>query len=105
VNDEVRALVVQDNSVVWVGTSAGLSRFDGKTWTNYTTQNSGIPSDYINSIAVDHNGVVWLAHNQYGKYMDASRFDGTTWKSYNKENSVLKDNSVITIAVDANNIK
>ncbi|MDH3354741.1 MAG: hypothetical protein OEL79_05950, partial [Chromatiales bacterium] len=51
---------VDKNGVVWCGTwGAGLSRFDGKTWTNYTMK-EGLPSDHIFMLREDSDGQLWV---------------------------------------------
>ena len=38
---------------LWIGTQAGAAVYDGQTWTDYTTENSGLGEDFIFSIAVE----------------------------------------------------
>jgi ligand-binding sensor domain-containing protein len=38
---------------------AGLACYDGERWTDYTTINSGLPSNTINCAAIDDSGTVW----------------------------------------------
>jgi hypothetical protein len=59
--------VIEPDAGVWIirfdssGSTAGVGFYDGKSWTIYTTQNSGLGSDsYIRGIAVDHQGNVWI---------------------------------------------
>jgi ligand-binding sensor domain-containing protein len=44
---------------IWFGTQAGISVFDGSSWTTYTTDN-GLVSNNILSLATDQDGVVWI---------------------------------------------
>jgi hypothetical protein len=34
----------------------GLSKFEGINWTSYNVSNSGLPDNWIFSIAIDSNG-------------------------------------------------
>ena len=47
------------NGNLWIGTEAGLSRFDGKSFTNYTTAD-GLLDDAVDDIVMDNEGVIWL---------------------------------------------
>lgn len=72
----ILALVADASGHVWVGTAAGLSRFDGQQWTTFTTED-GLADGVIYSLAVDSQGQVW-ARSSNG----LSRFDGQRWTSY-----------------------
>lgn len=53
------SLAVDNDGVVWCGTwGAGLARFDGKTWRNFTTRD-GLPSNHIFMLYKDVKGVIW----------------------------------------------
>ncbi|MCH8331331.1 MAG: hypothetical protein IH946_08105 [Bacteroidetes bacterium] len=41
-------------------------KFDGTDFTNYTDQNSDLALFYINTVAVDASGVVWLGTENNG---------------------------------------
>ncbi|MDP2982243.1 MAG: two-component regulator propeller domain-containing protein [Candidatus Latescibacter sp.] len=91
---------------IWIGTgqawsgSGGVSYYNGISWINYTTKNSGIASDNIYAIAVDKNGIVWIGNTWNG----LSKFDGKTWINYTKDNSPLPDNDIRDLIVDHNNV-
>ena len=60
------------NGDFWVGTYRGLSRFDGRGITNYTTA-QGLADDYVLSMVQDgEDDEVWIGTNGRG----ISRFDG-----------------------------
>lgn len=54
------SLALQDDTVMWLGTSRGLMKFSDMQWTVFDTDNSGLPSNYIKSVVVDNNGTKWL---------------------------------------------
>jgi Two component regulator propeller len=57
------ALAVDREGVVWAGTwGGGLSRFDGKTWTQYTVA-EGLPGNHVFMLHVDPKGVLWIGTN------------------------------------------
>ncbi|MEX2189308.1 MAG: two-component regulator propeller domain-containing protein, partial [Bacteroidota bacterium] len=62
------------NGVVWIGTYAGLNRFNGadESFSRYTTKD-GLPNDVIYGILGDDSGRLWLSTNR-----GISRFDPST---------------------------
>ena len=77
----ITTLAADVSGNVWVGTNAGLSRFDGQQWTTFT-QADGLVDGEIYSLAVDGQGQVW-AGSWYGKGL--ARFDGQRWTRYQFE--------------------
>ncbi|HEV8479452.1 MAG TPA: FlgD immunoglobulin-like domain containing protein [Candidatus Eisenbacteria bacterium] len=63
--DQVNALVVASDGTVWAGTEGGgLSRFDGSTWTSYRNPDNGLPSNFVEGLALASDGTLWIAmHN------------------------------------------
>src|ERR1700761_4291185 len=50
--------IFQDSErYMWIGTSGGISRFDGTEFTNYTRVD-GMTGDLVDAIAQGHNGVL-----------------------------------------------
>jgi len=66
----VRAVAVAPDGTLWFGTSAGVSRFDGATWTTYTTRD-GLAANRVSSVTVGPDGTLW-----FGTAAGVSRFDG-----------------------------
>jgi ligand-binding sensor domain-containing protein/signal transduction histidine kinase len=63
---------------IWFGTwGQGISRFDGKNFTNYSEANHLVAS-LINSILIDKAGNIWIGTQGRG----VSRFDGIKFTSY-----------------------
>lgn len=57
------ALAVDAQGAVWAGTwGGGLSRFDGKTWTQYTVA-EGLPGNHVFMLHLDPKGVLWIGTN------------------------------------------
>jgi ligand-binding sensor domain-containing protein len=57
------SLAVDAQGTVWAGTwGGGLSRFDGKTWTQYTVA-EGLPGNHVFMLHVDPKGVLWIGTN------------------------------------------
>ena len=51
----------KQNGMVWLGTKAGLSKFDGKVFTNYTSDD-GLATGGVHNICADSLGNLWLGH-------------------------------------------
>jgi sugar lactone lactonase YvrE len=96
VTNTIQSIAFQPNGVGWFGTPAGLSSFDGITWTTYTTA-TGLCNNNVHAIAVDQRGWVWV-----GTDTGVSRFDGANWQCYSNSpgNFILPGNRVHAIAVD-----
>jgi len=91
----VGGVVIDTNNNVWVGTDAGVAKFDGATWTVYTTAD-GLPVDIISCIAVDKiTNNVWIGTDGDG----VAKYDGSTWTKYTFADG-LCDNGIHYIAGD-----
>jgi ligand-binding sensor domain-containing protein len=73
----VVSLAVDRQGVVWAGTwGGGLSRFDGKKWTSYTTTD-GLPGNHVFMLHADEKNQLWIGTNngltrwQDGKFTKA----------------------------------
>jgi ligand-binding sensor domain-containing protein len=72
----VRAFANGAEGDLWIGTWAGVSRYNPNTdkFRNYATE---LVSESVSSIAVDRSGRLWI-----GTEGGVSMFDGTDWKSW-----------------------
>lgn len=57
--DAVRALLRDSRGFLWIGTSSGLSRFDGQRFHNYDT-GDGLPSPRVTGLAESPDGTIWV---------------------------------------------
>ena len=58
--NHIAALAVGKDGKVWAGTlGAGLARFDGKAWKNYTVAD-GLPNNQISTLMFDAKGQLWI---------------------------------------------
>jgi ligand-binding sensor domain-containing protein len=60
IDDMVTAIGEDKHGVLWFGTPKGVTRFDGKNWSSFST-NDGLVNNKINAIAADASGAVWFA--------------------------------------------
>jgi diguanylate cyclase (GGDEF)-like protein len=53
--------LLQDNEgFIWVGTQAGLGRFDGTRFQTFTSR-EGLAGNYITGLELDRDGAIWVA--------------------------------------------
>jgi len=73
------ALAVDAQGVVWAGTwGGGLSRYDGKTWRQYTVA-EGLPGNHVFMLHIDPKGTMWIGtNNGLAKMNQTGRFDVLT---------------------------
>jgi len=74
--------IAADGNNIWVGTQAGISRFDGKIWQSYLPgggKDNRLYSnfDVISAIGPDGKGNVW-----FGAHGAVMKFDGDHWEKY-----------------------
>lgn len=92
----VFAMHVDEQQRIWAGTwGGGAARFDGSTWTNFTSRD-GLVGDIVYAIARDPDNALWFGTNR-----GVSRFDGSTWTNYTHHDGLL-DSHVYAIATAAN---
>jgi len=58
--------ILQDhNDYLWLGTRAGVSRFNGKEFVNYSLEN-GMAENGVRTIFKDKNNLIWFGHSGGG---------------------------------------
>jgi len=76
----VFCLFIDSDDNVWAGTwGGGVSRFDGREWTNLTSTD-GLAGDIVFSMTQDEQGVMW-----FGTQRGISRYDGQHWQTLGRE--------------------
>jgi hypothetical protein len=63
-------------NIWYAGYGNGLSKFNGTTFTNYTTANSGLANNFVSCIETNNSGDLLLYAQNFHK---TQSFDGTTW--------------------------
>ncbi len=60
--------IVQDGQgFIWIATESGLNRFDGKSFSVYTKNNSGLISNELNTLLYDkEENVIWIGSQREG---------------------------------------
>jgi len=88
-SNSIQDIFKDSRGYYWIGTEAGLCKFDGVNFKVYT-QRDGLPGDRIWSVTEDTKGNLWFAC--YGNGI--SRYDGHTFKNYSSVNGLVNDNVV-----------
>ena len=74
---EITTAVSYVDGVAWVATYFGDSRYDGRYWHNFLTKDSGLPSNFTNTLrGVDRNRA-W-----FGTDKGLAYYDGANWAVY-----------------------
>ncbi len=69
----VNAMLESPDGLFWVGTMNGLGRYDGQTWTRFTTVD-GLPSNDIFTLSVDSQGLLIIGTSAGVAYYDRQTF-------------------------------
>jgi len=87
--DLVSAIHQDSSGTMWFGTDGGVSRYDGKEFTNFirslaTSATDGLVHDSVHSIYGEPNGVLW-----FGTDGGVSRHDGKEFVNLTPEDGLL----------------
>ncbi len=86
----ITALLQDKEGYIWIGTQAGLGKFDGIRFETFTSR-EGLAGNYITDLEMDRDGGIWVASQDGLNRLQAGRF--SSWP--------LPDNYVRDIAFDA----
>lgn len=65
------------DNIVWAATYFGDSRYDGRYWHNFLTKDSGLPSNFTNTVKAVDGKRAW-----FGTDKGLAYYDGTNWAVY-----------------------
>ena len=79
--------IMNQQDVLWIATHGGLVKFikQSEEIEYYNRANSGIPDNFVNSLAMDSTGNIWIGTHRYG----IGKFDGINFTVFNTNNSEL----------------
>jgi hypothetical protein len=77
------------DSILWVSTYFGMSRYDGKNWKGYFDHDSGLASNFINFLRAEGPVVFVCSDN------GLSSFNGKTWVTYKKSDNDENGKAII----------
>lgn len=95
-SNTITDIVTEPDGVAWLATDWGLCRGESGTWTVLNTGNSGLPDNWVRSLALDDQGRLWIGTNVAGAVL----YDGLSWQVFNTQNSPLPDDQVNVIHID-----
>ncbi len=91
---EIVTSVSYVDGIVWAATYFGDSRYDGRSWHNFLTKDSGLPSNFTNFIKGVDAHRAWFCTDKGLAY-----YDGVSWAVY--RNSLVDGKPEMTVR-DAN---
>ena len=68
--NSVTSIAQDSNGFIWFATEDGLSRYDGRSFRNFSKEDLGLDTDFITQLCADGNGNLWIGSNN-----GASRYD------------------------------
>ena len=91
----LKSVIVDKNNNIWIGSNgAGVCKYDGETFLNYTI-NNGLCNNTILTIFEDSKGNIWFGTEGGG----VCWFDGKNFNALTSDNG-LGDNTVLAITED-----
>jgi len=84
-DNEVRAILQGRSGFLWIGTGAGLSRFDGRYLVSFDSRD-GLVSDQIRCLVQDSTGTLWI-----GTEAGLSRYDGRQFTNFSVADGLISD--------------
>lgn len=85
-SNTVRSVFMDSRRIMWIGTSAGLCRFDGTSFTVYNGRN-GLRAENIFDITEDDSGNLWIGSMGGG----ISKFDGRSFTNYSDAKGLVSN--------------
>ena len=108
-NTQVRALAIDNEQNIWVGTSAGLNRYNPNTQTIEQVTNQywqGANHLDISSIVIDQHGILWMATIKFGLFTynpKTNVFRSFPLTGFENSNKPKPTNEAWDVKIDANN--
>lgn len=96
-DSKIYSIVQDENRYVWLGTQTGITRFDGKAFKNYTSEDSLAPLG-VRVLFRDNRNNIWLGHEGGG----ITRYDHRIFEKIIFPDSLLKTN-ITSIVQDHQN--
>lgn len=89
-SNTITDLIADSKGNVWATTASGASKFDGVSWSTWSTANCNLATNNIRQIAEDNSGRIWFITNKDNEFAEAitSIHDpaADTWTYYSNKN-------------------
>jgi DNA-binding NtrC family response regulator/ligand-binding sensor domain-containing protein len=95
-HNDVHTMFIDPGGIIWFGTEGGVSRYDGKGYTNFSVRD-GLVSNSVDAICRAHDGAIWFATRGGG----VSCYNGNKFASFTEEDG-LSNNDVRAICCAPN---
>jgi ligand-binding sensor domain-containing protein len=100
-NNTINSIIQTQSGCIWIGTPAGLVRFDGVQFKTYTRWNTPILSnDNVRCLYEDKNQTLWIGTEGGGLFSHKQ----SVWKEYNKKNGLSNDHITAIISDFSDNL-
>ena len=91
----IQTLIQTHDGYLWIGTPAGLARFDGVRFTVFTKQNTpALKNDNILALYEDTNQVLWIGTDGGGLYS----YQNKIWHQYSRKEGLSNDHIKAIVA-------
>lgn len=90
INDNIREVMIQDSSNIWLATDSGLTHFDGTTFSNYKPSDFLPVSDIVSGL-VYSQGKVWMKNSLISQNGSLMSFDDTSFVAYSTANGMAQN--------------
>ena len=110
-SQSVTSIASDSRELMWIGTSAGLNVYDGKSYIQFgydVKDTAALPDDYINVLHLDRKGRMWVGtQNGLARYVGAYRFHRVALPNHHHniiaiEDSPEKHDSLTILVSDGN---
>ena len=110
-SQSVTSIASDSRELMWIGTSAGLNVYDGKSYIQFgydVKDTAALPDDYINVLHLDRKGRMWVGtQNGLARYVGAYRFHRIALPEHHNniiaiEDSPEKHDSLAILVSDGN---
>jgi PKD repeat protein len=100
-NDAFTDIAIDGAGNKWFATDgSGVAVLDSSNanWTMYETANSGLASDFVQTIHIDPSGNTWFG--TLGGGVSRLSADRSSWLTYDSSNTPLPEDDILAVAVD-----